>query len=137
LFAEDQRSTGTRQRQRVAERSEITMHTLHRQTTLFRLQYPRLYRGITTLRSTRLLPNHVTPTTRHHPPLSGTPPPTFPFLNPELAPPRPNGEELSPAGRLYKLTWPRNLRNLLVVKKRRDEKVKEAAIVFAQYEHTP
>jgi hypothetical protein len=31
------------------------------------------------------------------------------------------------------LTWPTNPRNVLVVKKRRDERVKEAAITFARY----
>jgi hypothetical protein len=89
-----------------------------------------------TLPSTRSLPNHTTPTLRQHPPLSSGPPPTFPFLNPDIVPPRPNLEESSPAGKVFKLTWPSNPRNILIVKKRRDEKVKQAAITFARY-HLP
>jgi hypothetical protein len=90
-------------------------------------------RYIGTLRSTRSLLNHTTPTLRQHPPLSSGPLPTFPFLNPDIVPPRPNLEESSPAGKVFKLTWPSNPRNILIVKKRRDEKVKEAAITFARY----
>jgi hypothetical protein len=93
----------------------------------------RRVRGIATLRSTVSLGNHITPTLRQHPPLSSSPPPTFPFLNPEVVPPRPNFEESSPAGKIFKLTWPTNPRNILVVKKRRDEKVLEAAVAFARY----
>jgi hypothetical protein len=89
--------------------------------------------AFTTLRSTVSLRNHITPTLRQHPPLSTSPPPTFPFLNPEVVPPRPNLEESSPAGKIFKLTWPTNPRNILVVKKRRDEKVLEAAVAFARY----
>lgn len=92
------------------------------------------HRGITTLRSTESLPNHTIPTLRQHPPSSSTPPPTFPFLNPQIVPPRPNYHEgeASPAGKVYRLTWPTNPRNILVVKKRRDDRVKEAAITFAR-----
>jgi len=90
-------------------------------------------RGIATLRSTIELPSHTSPTLRQHPPSPGSPPPTFPFLNPDLVPPRPSLEELSPAGKVYKLTWPSNPRNILVIKKRRDEKVKQAAILLAKY----
>ena len=88
-------------------------------------------RRISTLRSTTTLPDRITPTLRANPP---HPPstPTFPFLNPESVPPRPSFEEFSPAGRVCKLTWPSNPRNILVVKKRRDDKVKEAAITFAR-----
>lgn len=75
------------------------------------------------------------PTLRQHPPLSTSPPPTFPFLNPDVVPPRPNLEESTPAGKIFKLTWPMNLKNVLVVKKRKDDKVQEAAIAFARHVH--
>lgn len=90
-------------------------------------------RGIATLRSTVSLPNHIIPTLRHHSPSSSSPPPTFPFLNPDVVPPREDGGEASPAGKVFKLTWPGNPRNILVVKKRRNDRVKEAAITFARY----
>jgi hypothetical protein len=90
-------------------------------------------RTIATLRSTVSLPNRTIPTLRQHPPTSSAPPPTFPFLNPDIVPPRPNLEESSPAGKVFKLTWPTNPQNILVVKKRRDDRVKEAAITFAKY----
>lgn len=131
LFAEQEGSTVERKEDSLTPpRPSTPMHNLpHRRGILhFRTQS----RRITTLRSTTHLPNHVSPTLRQHPPLSGTPPPTFPFLNPEVVPPRPSQEELSPAGKLFKLTWPTNPRNVLVVKKRRDEKVKQAAIEFAK-----
>ena len=91
------------------------------------------HRQISTLRSTVHLPNHTIPTLRQHAPSSSTPPPTFPFLNPDAVPTRPSYEESSPAGKLYKLTWPVSPRNILVIKKRRDDKVKDAAITFARY----
>jgi hypothetical protein len=100
---------------------------------MLRQSFQRQCRGICTLRSTTALPGHIIPTFRQHPPSSASPPPTFPFLNPDLVPPRPSFEELSPAGKLYKLTWPVNPRNILVVKKRKDDKVREAAITFARY----
>lgn len=89
-------------------------------------------RGLSTLRSTVSLPDHVVPTLRQSPPSSSSPPPTFPFLNPDTVPPRPTLEETSPAGKVYKLTWPTNPRNILIVKKRKDERVKDAAITFAK-----
>ena len=89
-------------------------------------------RGVSTLRSTISLPNRTTPTLRQSPPSPSSPPPTFPFLNPDTVPPRPTLEESSPAGTVYKLTWPTNPRNIFVVKKRKDERVKEAAITFAK-----
>lgn len=95
--------------------------------------FGRQCRCLGTLRSTVSLPNHTTPTLRQHPPLSSGPPPTFPFLNPDIVPPRPNLEESSPVGKIFKLTWPSNPRNILIIKKRRDEKVKQAAIAFARY----
>ena len=91
-------------------------------------------RAVSTLRSTASLPNHTIPTLRQSPPSSSSPPPTFPFLNPDAVPPKPTLEESSPAGKVYKLTWPKNPRNILVVKKRNDERVKEAAITFARWE---
>jgi len=90
-------------------------------------------RRISTLRSTTHLPNHTIPTLRQYPPSSSAPPPTFPFLNPDVVPPRPSYEESSPAGKLFKFTWPTNPRNILIIKKRRDEKVTDAAITFARY----
>lgn len=89
-------------------------------------------RGISMLRSTVSLPNHIAPTLRQYPPSSLSPPPTFPFLNPDAVPPRPSSEESSPAGKVFRLMWPTNIRNILVIKKRRDERVKEAAIKFAK-----
>jgi hypothetical protein len=89
-------------------------------------------RRIATLRSTSLLPNHTRPTLRQHPPSSSSPPPTFPFLLPDLVPPRPSLEEVSPAGKVFKLTWPFHPKNILVVKKRKDEKVTDAAVAFAR-----
>ena len=98
---------------------------------LLNLSLKPFIRRISTLRSTRTLPDRITPTLRANPP---QPPstPTFPFLNPESVPARPSFEEFSPAGRVHKLTWPSNARNILIVKKRRDDKVKEAAITFAR-----
>lgn len=109
------------------------MHTFIQRSITLKRAIRGQWRWITTLRSTTILPNRITPTLRQHPPLSGTPPPTFPFLNPEVVPTRPNLEESSPAGNLFRLTWPTNPRNILVVKKRRDDRVKEAAVAFAKY----
>ena len=90
-------------------------------------------RRMSTLRSTTSLPDHIVPTLRQNMQSSSSPPPTFPFLTPELVPPRPSYEEMSPAGKVFKLTWPTNPRNILIVKKRRDEKVRNAAVSFARY----
>ena len=90
-------------------------------------------RGMTTLRSTLSLPNRVVPTLRQHPPSTSTPPPTFPFLTPELVPPRTDLDGSPPPGKIFKLTWPTNPRNIFIVKKPHDERVKEAAVAFAKY----
>jgi hypothetical protein len=89
-------------------------------------------RSVSSLRSTTSLQHHIVPTLRPNRPSSANPPPTFPFLHPDIVPPPPTLEEISPAGKLFKLTWPRTLRNIFIVKKRRDEKVTLAAIKFAQ-----
>src|SRR5579862_9744345 len=90
-------------------------------------------RNMSTLRSTKTLPDHIMPTLRQLQQSSSSPPLNFPFLTPDLVPPRPSYEELSPAGKVFKLTWPTNPRNILIIKKRKDEKVTQAAVEFAKY----
>jgi hypothetical protein len=89
-------------------------------------------RRIATLRSTVSLPNHTRPTLRQSHPASSGPPPAFPFLLSDFVPPRPLVEEASSVGKVFKLKWPTNPKNFLVIKKRRDDKVTEAAVTFAR-----
>jgi hypothetical protein len=90
-------------------------------------------RSISSLRSTKALPDHIMPLLRQHRQSSSSPPPSFPFLVPELVPPPPAYEEMSPAGKVFKLAWPTDPRNILIVKKRRDPKVTESAVKFAKF----
>jgi len=90
-------------------------------------------RNMSSLRSTKTLPDHILPILRHQRQSSSSPPTNFPFLVPDVVPPPPTQEEMSPAGKIFRLTWPTNPRNILIVKKRRDSKVTEAAITFAKY----